>query len=305
MMPTADEHGPATVTADDDRARKLRKKRKRKERRKRRLLADDGPAPARLFREAKRALILRVGKQSRPLIDGILKHYSRVEDAGFPDPENFAWISALEAKSEAIGKELDALLTSMDRLPELRKLSPDHDRIANSKDWRAFFLLGYGYRAELGCRLCPDTTRALEEIPELESAFFSILLPGMHIKRHRGPTKSLLVCHLAVRVPSDSEKCVIRVDDEFRQWQQGKVLVLDDTHEHEVWNDTDETRVVLLIHVRRPLRFPGSLVGSFIFNAIRRSPFVQDGRKNLAEWEAQFGDGGNGLEMEPSNRTSS
>jgi beta-hydroxylase len=55
-----------------------------------------------------------------------------------------------------------------------------------------------------------------------------------------------------------------------------------------VWNDTDEIRVVLLIHVRRPLRFPGSLVGNLIYKAIRTSPFVKDGRKNLAEWEAQF-----------------
>ena len=39
---------------------------------------------------------------------------------------------------------------------------------------------------------------------------------------------------------------------------------------------------------RRTLRFPGTLVGNFIFNAIRKSPFVEDGRKNLAEWEAQF-----------------
>jgi aspartyl/asparaginyl beta-hydroxylase (cupin superfamily) len=180
------------------------------------------------------------------------------------------------------------LLETMEQLPQLRELSPDHDRIARSKNWRAFFLIGYGYRAELGCRLCPETARALEGVPGLESAFFSILLPGMHIPRHRGPTKSLLVFHLAVKVPRESEKCLIRVGDEFRPWQQGKVLILDDTHEHEVWNDTDETRVVLLFHVRRPLRFPGSLVGSLIFNAIRRSPFVQDGRKNLADWEAQF-----------------
>ena len=67
-----------------------------------------------------------------------------------------------------------------------------------------------------------------------------------------------------------------------------QVLVFDDTHEHEVWNDTDESRAVLLIQVRRPLRFPGSLVGKFIYNAIRLSSFVRDGRRNLAEWEAQY-----------------
>jgi beta-hydroxylase len=239
-------------------------------------------------RELHRAAILRVGKQSRPFFDGILTRYSKIGNPGFPDPAHFPWVKELEARTDVIRKELDRLLEDTDRLPELRKISPDHNRIASSEKWKSFFLYGYGHRAELGCRLCPETDRAIESIPDLESAFFSILMPGMHIRRHRGPTKSLVVCHLGVKVPKEREKCRIRVDDEIRSWEEGKVLVLDDTHEHEVWNDTDEIRVVLLIHVRRPLRFPGSLVGNLIFNAIRTSPFVKDGRKNLAEWEEQF-----------------
>jgi beta-hydroxylase len=234
-----------------------------------------------------RAAILRIGKQSRPLFDRILARYSEMGDAGFPDPGHFPWVKDLEARTEVILKELAVLLQDGDRLPPIRKISPDHDRIAR-ESWKAFFLYGYGHRVELGCRLCPETVRAVEAIPNLESAFFSILLPGVHIPAHRGPTKSLVTCHLAVKVPKDREKCVIRVDDEIRSWEEGQVLVLDDTHEHEVWNDTDEVRVVLLVHVRRPLRFPGSLIGSFIFNAIRSSPFVRDARKNLTEWEEQF-----------------
>jgi hypothetical protein len=39
---------------------------------------------------------------------------------------------------------------------------------------------------------------------------------------------------------------------------------------------------------RRPPRFPGTLVGNRIFDASRESPFVEDGRKNLAEREAQL-----------------
>jgi len=113
-------------------------------------------------------------------------------------------------------------------------------------------------------------------------------MPGMHIRKHRGPTKSLIVCHLGLKVPEKRDRCVIAVDGEVRSWEEGKVLVLDDTHKHEVWNDTDQIRVVLLMHIRRPLRFPGSLVGGFIYHAIRNSPFVRDGQKNVAEWEKTF-----------------
>jgi len=266
-----------------------RRREARKAKRESRLYAGDADAPGwlREFRTVRRAAILRVGKQSRPLIDGILLRYSEFEDTGFPDPAHFPWVKELESKTDVILAELEQVLSDPDRLPELRNISPDHNRIALDR-WKAFFLYGYGHKAELGCRLCPETAKAVEQIPNLESAFFSILLPGTHIKKHKGPTKSLMVCHLGVKIPKDSEKCVIRVDDEIRPWQRGKVLVLDDTHEHEVWNDTDEIRVVLLIHVRRPLRFPGSLVGKLIFNAIRLSPFVRDGRKNLADWEAGY-----------------
>ena len=35
-------------------------------------------------------------------------------------------------------------------------------------------------------------------------------------------------------------------------------MIFDDTFNHEVWNDTDETRVVLFVDVLRPLPSPGS-----------------------------------------------
>jgi beta-hydroxylase len=54
---------------------------------------------------------------------------------------------------------------------------------------------------------------------------------------------------------------------------------------HEVWNDTDEDRVILMLHLKRPLRFPGSLVRNLLFAALRTSPFVRDGLRNLDRWE--------------------
>ena len=35
--------------------------------------------------------------------------------------------------------------------------------------------------------------------------------------------------------------------------------------------------MILRLHVRRPLRFPGKLLGRLVFGAIQWSPFVQDG----------------------------
>jgi aspartyl/asparaginyl beta-hydroxylase (cupin superfamily) len=42
------------------------------------------------------------------------------------------------------------------------------------------------------------------------------------------------------------------VGDEWTSWSVGKVLLFDDSFEHEVRNDADEERVVLLIRVWHP-----------------------------------------------------
>ena len=49
-------------------------------------------------------------------------------------------------------------------------------------------------------------------------------------------------------------------------------MVFDDTFNHEVWNDTDETRVVLFVDVLRPLPSPWAQINRAIVKAIGYSP---------------------------------
>lgn len=49
------------------------------------------------------------------------------------------------------------------------------------------------------------------------------------------------------------EGCSYRVGFERRQWQVGKVLVFDDSIEHEARNDSDQQRVVLIFDTWNPL----------------------------------------------------
>jgi aspartyl/asparaginyl beta-hydroxylase (cupin superfamily) len=41
-------------------------------------------------------------------------------------------------------------------------------------------------------------------------------------------------------------------------------MIFDDTYEHEAWNDTDKTRVVLFVDFVRPLRNPGALAAQLV-----------------------------------------
>ena len=45
----------------------------------------------------------------------------------------------------------------------------------------------------------------------------------------------------------------MRVGDETHRWVEGSVLLFDDSFEHEVWNETDSPRLVLIIDLWHPL----------------------------------------------------
>ena len=122
----------------------------------------------------------------------------------------------------------------------------------------------------------------------MTSAWFSILAPGKHIPRHAGVTKGMIRCHLGLVVPSKREQCFMKVDDEVCVWEEGKCFLFDDSCKHEVWNATDEERVVLLLDFERPMAWPGRTVNFALQRLLRLSPFVRDARRNQMAWEARM-----------------
>lgn len=235
-----------------------------------------------------RQLLMRVGKDLRPFIDRAIAGSSEVGDPPVFDPAVFPFTHAFEERWEKIRAEAEAVLARGRNLPRVDDISPDHARIADGEGWKSYFLVGYGYRRERACRRCPETAALLERIPNLHSAFFSIMEPGQRLIPHRGPTKAIITWHLPLSVPRDREACRIKIAGQWHSWTEGRSLIFDDTYRHEVRNDTDEHRIILLIHLLRPVRFPGSLVSQTFLGAIRFSPFVQDARRNQDAWEDAF-----------------
>ncbi len=229
--------------------------------------------------------IFRIGKKLRHKVSAIVARSSKVGDRPVYESAAFPWTAELERHWPDIRAELSAVLERDEAIPPLADISPDHRRIAPRGKWKSFFLHGYGYRMEQNLRRCPKTAAAVAGIPGLNSAFFSILAPGAHIPRHRGVTKALLTAHLALVVPRARERCRMQVADDVVSWREGETLVFDDTFNHEVWNDTDELRAILLIQFRRPVGPIGRLVGGLFLFGIRRSRFVQDARAELGQWE--------------------
>jgi len=235
--------------------------------------------------DTNRPLIIRLGKHLRGVFDRMIASSSLVPNDPVLDVRDFAWTQALRSNWQAIRDEAIAVALRGEASPSLATISPDHRSIAEVDKWRSFFLWGYGFPIEDNLARCPRTQQVVNAIPGLNTAFFSILAPGTHIPDHRGVTKGLITCHLGLVVPRDGD-VRMRVDDRIVRWSEGETLIFDDTYQHEVWNDTTGTRVVLLIQFERPLRNPGRWIADLFLNVVRKSAFVQEARTNISSWNA-------------------
>lgn len=241
-----------------------------------------------LERVPKRPLLIEWGKRARSHLNRLLSPHSLVPLDPILSAVDFPWLRHLEEAAPAIQKEADQLLINIAAVPPMNELSPDHRVVAGEGGWRSFFLVGYLYRLEANCARCPETMKALSHVPGLVTALFSILEPGMHVGRHAGISRGILIAHLGLRVPRESTRCLMEVESTTVHWREGKTFVFDDTYEHEVWNDTDEHRVILLIQFKRPMTLLGRLLTSLLINVVRWSPYIQDARRNVDFWETRF-----------------
>lgn len=254
-----------------------------------------GPAGKRRL-ETGQSGFIRWIKKYRHGLNRWLARYSSVGNDAVYDPALFPWLAAIAARMPAIRDEARRILRHGDAIPPFREFAPGHERIAErADDWRSFFFWGYGYPIDENLRRCPAVADALREVRGLVSAIFSVVGPHAHIRRHRGATKAIMTAHLPLIVPQAADQCVMDVDGRRIVWSPGRPVVFDDTYPHEVRNDTDEARVVLLIQFRRPMRQPGRIVADAIVAFIRNSSFVQRARRNLPCWETAFAQAENAL----------
>ncbi len=116
---------------------------------------------------------------------------------------------------------------------------------------------------------CPRTTALLDGIPGLFEAFFSILEGGKSIPAHEGPYRGYLRYHLGLVVPEKNPPS-IRLKDQVYTWQEGQSILFDDSWEHEVYNQCDSDRVVLIVDIRRPMPQPYDAVNRMTQAVMKR-----------------------------------
>jgi beta-hydroxylase len=212
------------------------------------------------WRERVGSMLLELGARVLQVLEWFVVRSSLVPTTPFLAVESFPWARHLEDNWKVIRAELDDVLRWREHLPNFQDISTDQESITDDDRWKTYFFFGYGFRSDSNCAQCPETTRLLEHVPGMTTAFFSILSPGKRIPEHRGPYKGVIRYHLGLLVPEPREACGIKVGGQVAHWEEGKSLVFDDSYEHEAWNDTDGVRVVLFMDViRQPGHHQGHL----------------------------------------------
>ena len=185
-------------------------------------------------------------------------YYPGLPQTAFYDSADFEWVAALEAATPAICADLDAVMGAEGFRPYV-EAAPDRPNkghaLLDDPAWSAFHLIENGVPVAGNAERCLATIAALADLPipqiagRSPMALFSVLEPRTHIPPHWGMLNTRLIVHLPLIVP---DGCRLRVGNHTRTVVAGKTMIFDDSIQHEAWNDSDETRVVLLFEIWRP-----------------------------------------------------
>uniref|UniRef100_A0A3Q2YPU9 Aspartate beta-hydroxylase n=1 Tax=Hippocampus comes TaxID=109280 RepID=A0A3Q2YPU9_HIPCM len=132
---------------------------------------------------------------------------------------------------------------------------PEEENLREKGEWGQYTLWQQGKKSGTSCQAVPKTCSLLERFPEAIGCKrgqikFSVMQPGTHVWPHTGPTNCRLRMHLGLVIPKQG--CRIRCTDQTREWEEGKVLIFDDSFEHEVWQDADTFRLIFIVDVWHP-----------------------------------------------------
>jgi len=206
------------------------------------------------------ALRMLAGEQPLYLQQPSMFYFPGLAQRGFFERGEFDWVAGVEAATDAIRGELEALITgASERFGPYVTASPDrpppNNPLLDKPDWGAAWLWKDGVVAEGMAALCPQALAALALAPQpvipgrAPLALFSRLTPGTHIAPHHGMLNTRLICHLPLIVP---DGCGLRVGAETRAWREGELTIFDDSFEHEAWNRGTSDRTVMLFEIWRP-----------------------------------------------------
>lgn len=173
------------------------------------------------------------------------------------DASAFRGMAELQAATDAVRDEFICVADGLD-LNLSQSSTGNHGMGSEGSSmgkWSMIPLIRNGIVVEEFASRCPLTMALASQLamPRLgfisPSLYFSVLEQGSRIAPHTGITNARVIAHLPLIVP---DRCGFRVGGETREWEVGRAMVFDDMAVHEAWNESTETRVVLIADLWRP-----------------------------------------------------
>lgn len=185
--------------------------------------------------------------------------YPGLPQRAFYEREEFDWVAGIEAATDAIRAELDRVLAdAAEFLPFVEGAGADAAQLGVAQEddrLSAYALWESGQPVADHIARCPNTADALETVPRPRfpgrcpiAAYWRLAADTLVPARH-GMLNSRLIGHLPLIAPPRSG---LSVDGEWRDWEPGKLVIFDDSVEHEIRNESGEDAVVLLFDIARP-----------------------------------------------------
>lgn len=186
-------------------------------------------------------------RSGKPWISYELRGFDVREPHVF-DVTQFDWVKSLEAQWSVIRDELLAVVGH----DEVFLTYPDAGMTSRKGAWKTAGMLYWTFRSDKYASMFPNTWKILQSVPNLTSASFLLLEPNSTIKPHYGDTNAVVRCHMGLVVPAPAPRCGLRVKDHTFSWEEGRIFMFNDAHEHTAWNNTNQNRFILSFDVMRP-----------------------------------------------------
>jgi aspartyl/asparaginyl beta-hydroxylase (cupin superfamily) len=213
--------------------------------------------------------------------------------------EMYPHFKKLEENHAIVQEECKALFKHYSELKDIKGMAgAETEAGIHTLKWKSFMFKS-GVFIEENCELCPKTAEILKGIPDIYTAFFSILEPQQHITPHQGYFQGFLRYHMGIIIPDNNKhkKCWLRINGDFEDnqnkdkssiekgevyhWKNGEGIIFNDNYMHDAANFTDEIRVILWIDVLR--KFPKPVewfLKSLLFVALKTPQAKAIARQN-------------------------
>jgi len=163
------------------------------------------------------------------------------------------------------------------------ELSKDQELLNEDKKWKALFLYGYSFLNEKELMHFPETAKLIQNnLDEITLVMLSTTESGKHIPAHTGNNHGVLRLQIGIDI-TEPEKCSLRVEDKTVQLKEKEIFIFDDTFEHELVNNSNSNRTVLIIDYYKPLPFLYRVLNKRKIAEIAKSDYVQSVIKKITK----------------------